>query len=353
MISNNTISSNNQIGIRMNGCSKNTIMNNKVLANYKGISIFNSRDNEIICNTFQNNCYGIDLLLSKNNRIYCNNFIDNRRHVVSANSENVWDCGFRGNYWNDYTGVDPDNDGVGNTPYIIDEKNKDLFPLMTPSTSTLFYITIFSRFGNATGSGWYLKDSVAAVTIDKTVIDHGNGTRRVFKGWFENDSLLSSEQSFSFTVDKSRAITAAWDTMYEVKVLSERGTVNGSGWYKAGDIAMISIAPSHIEEFFYVHVFDGWTSTGTKISASPEYSFRVDKPVSLTASWRTEYNIKNVTLILGVFIEVAALAWVVRTVVCLLKKVRKAENCAVFLYIIALKEFLRAGSLTVNAGIAR
>jgi nitrous oxidase accessory protein NosD len=44
----------------------------------------------------------------------------------------VWDYGQVGNYWSDYTGTDSNGDGIGDTPYIIDEKNQDRYPLMAP-----------------------------------------------------------------------------------------------------------------------------------------------------------------------------------------------------------------------------
>jgi hypothetical protein len=37
-----------------------------------------------------------------------------------------------GNYWDDYTGSDLDNDGIGDTPYMTDiDTDKDNYPLMS------------------------------------------------------------------------------------------------------------------------------------------------------------------------------------------------------------------------------
>jgi hypothetical protein len=63
----------------------------------------------------------------------------------SHGSVNVWDDGFPsgGNYWSDYAGIDlysgpyqneTGSDGIGDTPYVIDENNIDHYPLMNPWT---------------------------------------------------------------------------------------------------------------------------------------------------------------------------------------------------------------------------
>ena len=76
---------------------------------------------------------------SSNNSIYRNNFNNNLnvydRGVDSGNSPpsvNIWDNGTEGNYWSNYNGTDTDGDGIGDTPYIIDENNQDNYPLIEP-----------------------------------------------------------------------------------------------------------------------------------------------------------------------------------------------------------------------------
>jgi len=47
-----------------------------------------------------------------------------------ALSVNIWDNGFEGNCWSDYNGTDGDGNGIGDTPYIINENNQNNYPLV-------------------------------------------------------------------------------------------------------------------------------------------------------------------------------------------------------------------------------
>ncbi len=98
--------------------------------------LFSSSNNTLTGNTASNNehgiCYGKIDEGSPNNRIYHNNFVNNIQQVNILTTVNTWDDGYPagGNYWSDYTGVDTNGDGIGDTPYVIDENNVDGFPLM-------------------------------------------------------------------------------------------------------------------------------------------------------------------------------------------------------------------------------
>jgi len=109
VISGNNASSNKDYGIYLQYSSSNVISNN---------------------NAYSNNLYGIYLYYSSNNNtIHHNNFINNTDQVWS-DSVNVWNNDNEGNYWSDYPRQDLNEDGIGDTPYVIDANNQDNHPLM-------------------------------------------------------------------------------------------------------------------------------------------------------------------------------------------------------------------------------
>ena len=137
-LSGNIVSSNGQYGITL--MADNNIIYGNILINNSG-SYWSSgiyfgwtRNNIISSNAIKNNSRGIFLYgEGDNNQIFHNNFINNTHQVVSSEEHsNIWDNGYPsgGNYWSDYTGVDANMDGIGDSSYEIDSMNIDHYPLM-------------------------------------------------------------------------------------------------------------------------------------------------------------------------------------------------------------------------------
>ena len=106
---------------------------------------FVSSNNDILENTINNNKRGLKFYASNYNILYLNNLENDVLNVLYDDSVNKWNSekkivytyngknftNYLGNYWSDYTGIDADNDGIGDTPYMIGE-DKDKYPLMEP-----------------------------------------------------------------------------------------------------------------------------------------------------------------------------------------------------------------------------
>ncbi|MCK4481777.1 right-handed parallel beta-helix repeat-containing protein, partial [Candidatus Bathyarchaeota archaeon] len=141
LIAGNTINS-NPFGIVITSplyipAEKNKITDNTIFDNDLGIGLDSAPNNTVSRNTIANNDLGINLTgsTSVDNAIYHNNFLNNLQQASTATaSSNTWNSSYPsgGNHWSDYTGTDPDGDGIGNTPYIIDAQNQDNYPHMNP-----------------------------------------------------------------------------------------------------------------------------------------------------------------------------------------------------------------------------
>ena len=146
---NNSVTGNNVSGndggIVLALTSNNTITHNTVSDNGGGIVLGLTSNNTITHNTVSNNDNGIYLGLTSDNKIYLNDFMNNSVNVDSTDSSNIWNStetiayqynssnftNYLGNFWDDYSGFDANNDGIGDSFYSIDSDN-DTYPLMVP-----------------------------------------------------------------------------------------------------------------------------------------------------------------------------------------------------------------------------
>jgi len=147
---NNTLSgnnaNNNTVGICLIYSDNNTLSGNNANNNdWYGIYLLSGHNNTFSGNTINNNSNGITLdSTSNNNKIFLNHFINNEINAEDNGINNTWDNGFIGNYWDDYDGVDANDDGIGDTPYIISGTavSHDNFPIWTDGDDIAPVITI-------------------------------------------------------------------------------------------------------------------------------------------------------------------------------------------------------------------
>lgn len=118
-------------GLRMDYCPNNFIVANTITGFYSGITLLNSSNNYFYQNNLiDNNIQAQDLLqdesyqrMNEQNKQMKEQNFPHPLYPVWDFSTNIW----KNNYWSNYNGSSG-SDGVGDSPYIIDERNVDNSP---------------------------------------------------------------------------------------------------------------------------------------------------------------------------------------------------------------------------------
>jgi parallel beta-helix repeat protein len=127
------------VGIELSLSANNTICNNVMTDSIEaGLSLDSSYNNSIFGNTIEYNTPGVELYFSSNNTFFGNNLISNSWQVtlIPIPDSNTWAKNGRGNYWDDYVGLDDGSngrvagDGIGDTN--LPWHGVDYYPLISP-----------------------------------------------------------------------------------------------------------------------------------------------------------------------------------------------------------------------------
>jgi parallel beta-helix repeat protein len=205
----------------------NTVSNNFIgLGTGAAIFLDQTKNVTISNNTCLQNEIGIRLgFYTSDNIIYHNNFVNNTQQVDfwGPSYVNFWDDGYPsgGNYWSDYTGVDlyrspyqneTGSDGIGDTPYVIDQNNADNYPLMKPLPWSSHDIGIANAATSkrVVGQGFN-------VPINVMVFNYGNNTENINITIYANSTLIGEINNIDLPGRNSTIITFSWNTTGFVK----------------------------------------------------------------------------------------------------------------------------------------
>ncbi|MGB2983017.1 MAG: NosD domain-containing protein [Candidatus Bipolaricaulia bacterium] len=144
----------NWTGVTLNFSSFNRITGCLFAKNTDAIHTYFSHNNQVLGSVFEQNDTALWLdasnesrisgnlisdshmgvyfnLGSEQNTVLNNAFVDNL-HDAYTDDPNLWDDGIRGNYWSGFSGIDADEDGIWDLPYLISsDGDQDNFPLVS------------------------------------------------------------------------------------------------------------------------------------------------------------------------------------------------------------------------------
>lgn len=174
------------------------------------------------CSITENDGIGINVMLTSdcwndNHIIYHNYLFDNGQNALDALEPNVsinkWynEILREGNYWSDYTGVDNDSDGIGDTPYNISGgNNQDLYPLMFP-------FGFENELPVANAGGPYYAHTGNSITFNGSGSNDTNGTIVGYRWDFTNDGNYDTDWLTSATTTHSYPSAGIYTVKLEVK----------------------------------------------------------------------------------------------------------------------------------------
>jgi hypothetical protein len=172
---------------------------------------------------------------------------------------------------------------------------------------TQYYLTVISPYGTTGGAEYYYSGDTAYATLDVGIIDHGNGTRRVFTNWNGDASGTNYAQSNSISMNGPKTATANWKTQFKLTIhTSGLGTkvtnvYNGTnilgtatdvtpyvGWFDQNALLNLDI-DSPIYGSPTAYVFANWTGDAT--GSGRPLSVTMNSPKDITANYKTQYEV--------------------------------------------------------------
>ena len=170
-----------------------------------------------------------------------------------------------------------------NTLYRGYRSNDSTINLTIAPEATTYIVNVSATTGGTASGGGTCQDG-ASITVTATPSDGYH-----FVKWTEGGTQVSTDASYTFTVDKDRTLTAVFaedeqpTPTYTVSVTaSVGGSVSGGGTYDENTSATVIATPDT------GYQFKGWTENGTQVSTEARYTFTVSANHTLVAVFEKE-----------------------------------------------------------------
>jgi len=173
---------------------------------------------------------------------------------------------------------------------------------MVFSLQLQYYLNVVSPYDTPSGEGWYYNGTEAFASLASGVVDHGNGTRRVFIDWSGDASGTSYSKSNAIVMNQNKTAIANWKTQYSL-------TFNQTGLDDTATGTVVTL--NEVTRSFEDLPFSMWVDSSTAITYSysnvssiisgkrfvltgvtgPLSPITVTSPVTVTGNYKTQYRI--------------------------------------------------------------
>lgn len=205
---------------------------------------------------------------------YLNGLWDPRTRQWRGTPEELaeWEAGPRGAY-----GAADLNRVTQAAAYLIGRLETLGYHVDTEDVTPAYHIRVFADpagGGTASGAGVFYRGETATVTALA-------GAKYDFAAWMEAGELASDDPVYTFPVERSRSLTAAFALkQFQVSVAvdpPEAGEAAGAGVYDID--TEVTVAAAAGDGYVFAH----WTEGGETVAEGPEYTFALDRDRSLSA----------------------------------------------------------------------
>jgi len=170
--------------------------------------------------------------------------------------------------------------------------SEDSAVLFSPPPGVQYYLTVTSPYGSVGGQGWYLNGSTAYATLNTNIVNHGNGTRRLFLYWSGDASGTNYAQSNPIIMNSNKTAIAVWKTQYYLTVTSPYGVTGGSDWYNASSTAYASLNIGLVDHGNGTRqVFTNWSGDASGTNYAQSDPILMSGPKTAIANWETQYRL--------------------------------------------------------------
>jgi hypothetical protein len=158
-------------------------------------------------------------------------------------------------------------------------------------------LTVLSPFGTVGGEGWYPSGATAYAWLNTGMVDHGNGTRRIFTSWGGDASGNNYAQSNPIVMNGPKTAVTNWKTQYAVTFTQTGSGVAPTVTYTADTdptetvpFTIWVLAGSQLT-YTYQDVVPG-AAPGVRYiltGVNPPSPQIVNAPLTISASYKTQY----------------------------------------------------------------